>query len=185
MIIEGNNPHIQPSFSFTNRLRRLIWNLAWLLLFRPSPRVSHNWRTLILRSFGAKVGKGVHIYPAVRIWAPWHLTVGDYVGIADGVVIYNMDLITIGSYSVVSQGAHLCGGSHDYNSPNFQLFAKPITIGSNVWLCADTFIFLGTTIADGVVVGARSVVTKDISESWTIHTGHPAKKIRDRTRRLS
>lgn len=182
MIIQGSDSYRKPSFTLGNRIRRLIWSTVYTLLFRTSPRPLHKWRALILKAFGAKLGKGVHIYPSAKIWAPWNLKVGDHVGIAGGTTIYNMDLIQIGSYSVVSQGSHLCGGSHDYNSKNFQLYAKPIILGEHVWICAEAFISLGVTIPDGVVVGARSLVTKSIPESWAVYAGQPAKRISQRTR---
>ena len=182
MIIKGNDPYTSASFSLSHRVRRQVWTIICLLLFKPSPRPLHAWRASLLRIFGAKIGKGVHIYPGAKIWAPWNLVVDDYVGIADGVTIYNMDIIRIGGYSVISQGAHLCGGSHDYNSPNFQLYAKPITLGEHVWICAEAFVSLGVNIPDGVVVGARSLVTKSIQEPWTVCAGHPAKQIGQRTR---
>ncbi len=182
MIIKDNDPYTSASFSLMHRVRRQIWNIVYLLLFKPSPRSLHAWRAALLRTFGAKIGDGVHIYPGAKIWAPWNLVVADYVGIADGVTIYNMDIICIGSYSVISQGAHLCGGSHDYNSRNFQLFAKPITLGEHVWICAEAFVSLGVNIPDGVVVGARSLVTKSILVPWTVCAGHPAKQIGLRTR---
>ena len=182
MIIQNNDPYTSASFSLGNRLRRLLWNSTWILFFRTSPRTFHFWRSGILKLFGAKLGSGVHIYPGVKIWAPWNLEIGDHTGIADGVTIYNMDKISIGSFSVISQGVHLCGGSHDYNSSNFQLFAKPIILGEHVWVCAEAFVSLGVSIPDGVVVGARSLVTKSIQEPWTVHAGHPAKLIGQRTR---
>jgi putative colanic acid biosynthesis acetyltransferase WcaF len=61
---------------------------------------------------------------------------------------------------VVSQGTYLCTGTHDYESPNFQLYAKPISIGDSAWLCAESFINPGITIGEGAVIGARSVVTR-------------------------
>lgn len=182
MIIQNNDPYRNPSFSISNRFRRLIWNCVWLLLFRFSPRAFHTWRAMLLKLFGAKLGKGVHIYPAAKIWAPWNLEAGNYVGVADGVTIYNMDMIRIGHYSVISQGAHLCGGSHDYNSTNFQLFAKPIILGEYVWVCAEAFISLDVTIPNGVVIGARSVVTKTIVDPWSVYAGQPAKRIGSRQR---
>lgn len=182
MIIQNSDSYRKPSFSFTNRIRRFIWNTLYLVLFRISPRPCHAWRATILKLFGAKLGKGVHVYPGAKIWAPWNLEVGDHVGIADGVTIYNMDLIRIGSYSVISQGAHLCGGSHDYNSSNFQLYAKPIVLGEHVWVCAEAFVSLGVSIPDGVVIGARSLVIKSISDPWTVYAGHPAQRISQRTR---
>lgn len=182
MIIQGNNSYKSPSFPLRHRVRRQLWNWVWLLLFRPSPRPLHSWRAMLLKAFGAKLGKGTHVYPAAKIWAPWNLILEDYVGVADGATIYNMDTVRIGSYSVISQGAHLCGGSHDYNSENFQLYAKPITLGKHVWICAEAFISLGVEIPDGVVIGARSFVTKNIIEPWTVHAGHPAKQIGIRNR---
>ncbi|WP_237719152.1 putative colanic acid biosynthesis acetyltransferase [Pseudomonas psychrophila] len=163
-------------------MRRQLWNWVYLFFFKISPRPFHIWRATILKLFGAKLGKGVHVYPGAKIWAPWNLEVGDHVGIADGVTIYNMDLIRIGSYSVISQGAHLCGGSHDYNSSNFQLYAKPIVLGEHVWICAEAFVSLGVSIPDGVVIGARSLVIKSIADPWTVYAGHPAKQISQRTR---
>lgn len=61
----------------TNQLARLVWNMAWLLLFRPSPRACQFWRRGLLRLFGAKLARGVHVYPSVKIWAPWNLEMGE------------------------------------------------------------------------------------------------------------
>jgi putative colanic acid biosynthesis acetyltransferase WcaF len=70
----------------------------------------------------------------------WNLRIGNYVGIGEHVNIYCMDSINIGNYSVVSQGSHLCAGSHDFYTPNLQLITAPIVIGSRVWICAESFI---------------------------------------------
>jgi putative colanic acid biosynthesis acetyltransferase WcaF len=177
MMIQGNDPYREPSFSLGHRLKRQLWYVVHALLFRPSPRPLHAWRALLLRMFGARLGQGCHVYPGVKVWAPWNLQLGDFVGVADGVTLYNMARITIGDYAVISQGTHLCGGTHDYNSANFQLVIKPIVIGSRVWLCADSFVGLGVSIADGSVVGARSVVTRSIVEPWCVWAGMPVKKV--------
>jgi putative colanic acid biosynthesis acetyltransferase WcaF len=136
----------------------------------------------MLTMFGAKLGKHVHIYPGARIWAPWNLEVGSNVGIADGAIIYNMAKIQIGNYAVISQGAHLCTGSHDYNAPNFQLTALPITVGNYVWICADAFLAPGVEVPEGAVIGARAVVPKTLKEPWTVYAGTPARRIRKRAR---
>lgn len=187
MIIQGNNPFTGPSFSLSHRIRRQLWGVVWLLLFRPSPRPFHAWRNFLLRTFGATLGQHVHIYPSVKVWAPWNLAVGNYVGIGDGTNVYCMDRISIGDYAVISQGSHLCAGSHDFNSANFQLVTAPITIGSRVWLCADSFVGPGVTIADGSVVGARGVVSKSIFEPWCVWAGVPVKRVgtRDKTKVLA
>ncbi|MEQ1850130.1 MAG: WcaF family extracellular polysaccharide biosynthesis acetyltransferase [Chthoniobacteraceae bacterium] len=175
----GTDAHTGASFSAGNRLARMVWNFVWLFLFRPSPRPLHGWRAFLLRLFGAKLGRGCHIYPGVRVWAPWNLVCDDEAGVGDGVILYNQAIITIGKRAVISQGAHLCSGSHDYESPRFELFAKPITIGDHAWLAAECFIHPGVTVGEGAVVGARSVVTRDVPK-WMVCAGNPCQSIKPR-----
>jgi putative colanic acid biosynthesis acetyltransferase WcaF len=182
MPIQNNDPFTQPSFALSNRIARALWGLVWALFFRTSPRPFHAWRRFLLRSFGATIGQNVNIYPDVKIWAPWSLSVGNRVGIANGVTLYNMAKLTVGDNCVISQGAHLCGGTHDIDSANFQLLAKPITLGNHVWICADVFVGPGVTIADGCVLGARAVLCKSITAEWTLWNGNPAAFKRNRTK---
>ena len=181
MILEGNDPYTQPSFRLANRAGRVLWNFAWLLLFRPSPRPLHAWRAALLRLFGARIGRGVHVYPGARIWAPWLLDVGDQAGIASGATLYNMAQMSIGRRCVISQGAHLCGGTHDIDAPNFQLVARTIVLEPNVWICADAFVGPGVRVAEGCVIGARAVLMRNAQEPWTVWRGNPAIPGRKRT----
>lgn len=182
MIIEGNDPFTQPSFSLSNRLARAIWGVAWALLFRTSPRFMLSWRRALLRLFGAQLGTDVNFAASVKVWAPWQLKVGNRVGFGAGVNLYNMAPLTIDDEAVISQGAHLCGGTHDIDSPNFQLVAKPIRIGARAWICADAFVGPGVSIAEGCVLAARGVAVRSIDEPWTVWAGNPVVKKRDRRR---
>ncbi|MBO0357508.1 putative colanic acid biosynthesis acetyltransferase [Hymenobacter sp. BT186] len=175
----NTNTHTGPSFSLSNRLGRVAWQLCSFLLFRYSPRPLHKWRAFLLQCFGAKVGRGVHVYPGVKIWAPWNLELADECGIASGAILYSQGKIIVGQRAVISQGAHLVTGTHDYSHPGFPLITKPIHIGSQTWIAAEVFIHPGVTINDGCVVGARSVVTKDMP-SWTVCAGFPCKPIKPR-----
>ena len=159
-------------FSRKNQLMRVLWILIEGSLFRWSPRPLHIWRSFLLKSFGAKIGKGVHIYSGVRCWAPWNLEIGEHSGIANGVTLYSQGKIKIGKRCVISQNSYLCTGSHNYNTPEYKLFTKPIEIGSDCWLAADVFVHPGVSIADGVIVGARSVVVGDLP-SWSVCVGNP------------
>lgn len=181
-LLDTDDPTRQPSFSLSNRLRRACWGVAYALLFRPSPRLLHGWRSLLLRAFGAKLGRGVHVYPKVVIWAPWNLTIGDQSGIGDGAICYSMGMIRIGERVVISQGAHLCAGTHDYNDPAFRLQVRPINIRDRAWICADAFVGPGVTINEGAVLGARGVAMRDIP-AWTVWAGNPAVQVKARVMR--
>jgi putative colanic acid biosynthesis acetyltransferase WcaF len=115
----------------------------------------------------------------VKIWAPWNLKLGDESGIANGAIIYSQGKITIGKRCVISQGAHLVSGTHDYNHPGFPLVTFPIVIGDYVWIAAEAFIHPGVRIGDGCVIGARAVVSRDMPE-WMVCTGHPCVPIKKR-----
>jgi putative colanic acid biosynthesis acetyltransferase WcaF len=182
VIVYDSDPFARPYFPLSDRLRRLAWNLAWLIMFRPSPRPFHAWRVWLLRAFGAKIGRDVRIYPAARVWAPWKLTIADQATVGDGAILYNMGGIVLGERCAVSQGAHLCGGSHDIDSKNMALIAAPIVIEANAWVCAEAFIGLGVRIAQGCVIGARAVMMKSAPEAWTVWVGNPAAPIRKRMR---
>jgi putative colanic acid biosynthesis acetyltransferase WcaF len=177
--VHNKDTYTGPSFSLSNRVGRLIWNLVAILLFRFSPRPFHGWRAFLLRLFGAKVGKGVHIYPKVKIWAPWNVIFGDECGVANDVTLYSQGKISIGRRCVISQGAHIVAGTHDYTKAGFPLITFPVNIGDHVWVAAEAFIHPGTTIGAGSVIGARSVVTKDMPE-WMVCAGHPCQPIKER-----
>ena len=177
MILQDNDPYRGASFSLGNRLMRAVWGLVYLLLFRFSPRPLHAWRSFLLRLFGAKIGMDCHIHPSVKIWAPWNLKVGNYSGVGEDVNLYCMDKIEVGDFVAISQGSFLCCGTHDYNSPNMQLVAKPIVIGTHAWICVEVFLHPGVVVPEGAVVGARSVVTKSLLREWAVYTGNPCKQI--------
>jgi putative colanic acid biosynthesis acetyltransferase WcaF len=162
-----------------NRLARFAWAIVYLSLFRFSPKPFHSWRSWLLRVCGARIGAKCHIYPRARIWAPWNLTCEDEVGVADGAYLYNQAPISLGHRVVVSQGAQLCTGTHDYEDPGFPLVARPIHVGAHAWIAAEAFVHPGVTIGEGAVIGARSVVTKDMP-AWTVCAGHPCQPLKPR-----
>lgn len=177
--MHNQNTYTGPSFSLINRLSRVLWTGISILFFRYSPNPMHSYRSFVLRLFGAKVGKGVHVYPKVKIWAPWNLILKDECGVANGAILYSQGKIIIGCRAVISQGAHLVAGTHDYNDPGFPLITKPILINDHVWVAAEAFIHPGITIGEGCVIGARSVVTRDMP-AWMVCCGHPCKPIKER-----
>lgn len=177
----SRDPYTAPQYSFSNRLQRQLWSLCWIFLYRPSPRVAHLWRAWLLRIFGAKLGPRCHFYPASRIWAPWNLTCEDTVIVADGAELYNPAPLYLASHVIVSQGAFLCGATHNYSDPQFPVVSYPMRLGQYSWVAARACVSPGVNLGDGAVLGLASLATKDL-EPWSIYAGMPARKIKDRGR---
>ncbi|MDR3737628.1 MAG: putative colanic acid biosynthesis acetyltransferase [Terracidiphilus sp.] len=177
------DPYLRPSFSRGNRLRRAVWNAVWLLLYRTSPRPLHGWRALLLRAFGATMGPNCHFYPGSRVWAPWNLRCSDQVTAGDGAEIYNPARMEFGSHAIVSQGAYVCGATHDYDDAAFPLVAREMKIGAYAWICARACVGPGVQVGEGAVLGLGSVASRDL-EPWGVYAGSPAVKVKERRRGL-
>lgn len=123
--------------------------------------------------------RGCRIAPTCSIWAPWNLEIGDYTAIADGVDVYAMARITLGSKVTISQRSFLCTGTHDTRSLLRPLVTREIVIKDHVWVAAEAFIHPGCVLEEGCVVGARSVVTADLP-AWMICVGAPCRALKPR-----
>jgi putative colanic acid biosynthesis acetyltransferase WcaF len=168
-----------PSFSFAFRLRRLAWIVCWTLLARWTPKSMFAWRRMLLRAFGARMTPTSRVYGSARIWWPGNLAMEQETAVGPRVVIYSMGLISIGAFTIVSQDAHLCAGTHDHEDPAFPLSPRPIAIGRHCWIAAEAFVAPGAVIADGVVLAARGVAFGRL-EPWTVYRGNPAVPYRPR-----
>jgi len=157
---------------------RLLWELA-RPLFAWSPRPLWGWRRMLLRLFGAQIGSEVHICPSVLITIPWNLTIGDQSAVGDRAILYALGPITLAERVTISQGAHLCAGTHDYRDPSMPLLKPPIVIERDAWICADAFVGARVRVGARAIVGARCVVTKDV-EPGAIVIGNPARLLRQR-----
>ena len=169
------------SFSLKNKISRLLWNFASLIVFRPfASRLFKKWRVLVLKCFGAKIEWSSHIYASVKIWAPWNLEIGKNSSLGPKVDCYNQGKISIGSNTVISQKTYLCASTHNYAEKKFPLVLKPITIGNGVWIAADAFIGPGVIIENNAVIAARAAVVKKVEKN-TIVGGNPAQLIKTRS----
>jgi putative colanic acid biosynthesis acetyltransferase WcaF len=178
-LLSQRRGYVGPTFTRGNRLRRLLWAAAWLLLARWTPPPLHRWRVLLLRAFGASVSWNAYVYSDVRIWAPWNLSMADHATLAPRVTCYNIAPIRIGRQAVVSQGAHLCTGTHDYKDPAFPLTARAIAIGARAWVCADAIVGPGVEVGEGAILGLGAVALRNL-ERWTIYAGNPAVPLKAR-----
>lgn len=165
------------TFSRGNRLTRIVWMITWTLFATWTPPSMRGWRRFLLRLFGANLSATANVYGSARIWLPSNLRMGAFATIGPRTIIYTMAPITIGEYAVISQGAHLCAGTHDIEDDNFQLYARPISIGSRAWIAAEAFVGPGVVVGEGTVLGARGCAMRDL-DTWTVYSGNPAKPVR-------
>ncbi|NIY80918.1 MAG: putative colanic acid biosynthesis acetyltransferase [Rhodobacteraceae bacterium] len=168
-----------PNFSFGHRLKRLIWSILWTLLASWTPPQMGAWRRFLLRSFGAKIDRTASVRGGAKIWYPPNLEMAANSVLADRVQCYNMAPISIGEGTIVSQGAFLCGGTHDFRLASNPLQTRPIVLGPQVWVAADAFVGPGVTVPEGCVIGARAVISGTL-EPWSVYAGNPAKRIKAR-----
>lgn len=162
-----------------NPFKRALWyffNAAFFLNpFFPFSGIKKG----MLRLFGAKVGKGVVIKPAVNIKYPWKLKIGDHVWIGEKVWIDNLDEVVIGSHCCLSQGALLLCGNHNYKKKTFDLIVSPITLEQGAWVGAKAVVGPGSVLKSHAVLSAGSVCSGTL-EAYSVYAGNPAQKIRER-----
>ena len=150
---------------FGNILRKFLANMMdWAILEPINPRM---FRPFILRRLGCKVGKGVFI--------------GDHV-VVD---MNHADMITIDDYAHITGGCRLLCHQRDLSDYHVGDNAAVagyklghIHIGKGCMIGMTTMIMPGVTIGEGAIVGAGSLVTKDIP-AWTVATGRPAKVVKE------
>ena len=165
------------ALSIKNKMARAAWIAFAAVFFRPfaGPPFRY-YRSVVLRVWGARIGRRCAIAAGAKIWAPWNLTVGNYVAVANGAELYGVAPIVLGDHSTISQDAYICTASHDIASKSKPLVFKPVCIGSFSWVCARAIVLPGVTVGEGAVAGAGAVVTKDVAP-WTVVGGSPAKVI--------
>lgn len=147
--------------------------------FRFSLYNAFRWRALLLRAFGARLGRNVRIRASARVDIPWNLEIGENSSVGDFAILYCLGPVTIGRHVTISQYAHLCAGTHETNTRRMLLIKPPITIGDDAWIAADAYVGPGVTIGARTIVGARSNVFSDLPAD-VIAVGSPARAIKPR-----
>jgi putative colanic acid biosynthesis acetyltransferase WcaF len=157
----------------------LLWHFAWPLLCGWTPKPLNAWRLLVLRVFGARLHGRPQVHPRARIQIPWKLTLHDGATLGDRANAYSLGPIEIGARATVAQEAYLCAGTHDFDDPRLPLQVAPIRVGEEAFIFARVFVMPGVTIGARAVVGAGSMVTRDVPPD-VIAAGNPCRVLRER-----
>lgn len=142
------------------------------------------FRYMIFRSLAKKCGENVSIHPGVFFFKVENISIGDNVSIHPMCYIDATGNIKIGNDVSIAHGTTIMTTTHNYLN-NFlpikdqELQLKEVVIQDNVWIGAKVTVLAGITISNGVIIGANSVVTKDIMENEIVG-GCPAKFIKFR-----
>jgi len=129
---------------------------------------------------GARIEDGAYLVDATQIAGNVALLSVDTESFVGRVHIALHDRVTIGRRVCINDGAKILTASHDIMAKNWPTISAPITIEDYVWIATDATILPGVTIGRGAVVGASSVVTRDIPD-FGIAVGNPA-RVLDRRR---
>ena len=133
----------------------------------------------MLKTFGANLTGMPFIHSTARIQIPWNLTMKHRACLGEQANAYSLGKIKILEGATIAQEAYLCTGTHDFNDPSLQLITKPIMVGKNAFIGARAMILPEVCIGERVIVGAMSVVSKDVPDHQIV-AGNPAKKIGER-----
>jgi putative colanic acid biosynthesis acetyltransferase WcaF len=162
-----------------NLFKQSLWYLVNACIVRASWNPFMGVKIMLLKLFGAKIGKNLVIKNEVLIKFPWKLTIGDYVWLGENCWIDNLDYVTIGNNVCISQGALLLTGNHDYTKCSMPYRNAAIVVEDGVWIGASSIVCSGVTCFSHAILMVGSVATKNL-ESYVIYQGNPAIAVKKR-----
>ena len=158
---------------------RALWFLVNARVLQNPANPSSALKKIVLRAFGAKIGKGVYLKPGINVKNPWLLEIGDDCWIGEGVWFDNLEPITIGSNVCISQAAYLCTGNHDWTDPTMSYLLGAVRVEEGAWICTRAMVMSGVSVGRNAIVGAGAVLSRDAEAGW-IYMGNPAQQLKKR-----
>jgi putative colanic acid biosynthesis acetyltransferase WcaF len=161
------------------KVRMLLWGWCWAVFCQWTPKPLNAWRLFWLRLFGARLHGKPFVHQRARIQIPWNLVMEDRACLGDRANAYTLGLIEIGARATIAQEAYLCSGTHDFTHPALSLQTAPVRVGEDAFVSARAFVLPGVTIGARAIIGAGSVVTRDVPPD-VIAAGNPCRVLRPR-----
>ena len=161
-------------------VKRVLWYYINLFVLDSYMYPISKLKILLLRMFGAKIGKNCNIKPSVNIKYPWNLELGNHVWIGENVWIDNLAKVSIGNNVCLSQGAMLLCGNHNYKKSSFDLMIGPIILKDGSWIGAKSIVCNNVVAEENSILSVGSVASKDLEKDF-IYKGNPAIQIKKRS----
>lgn len=144
-----------------------------------NPHADKAVRQQLLTELLASGGDSAHIEPPFQCDYGSNICLGENVYFNFNCVVLDVCQVTIGDHTLIGPSVQIYTATHPMNAQlrRQQEFGKPITIGSDVWIGGGAILCPGITIGDRTVIGAGSVVTKDLPPD-VFAAGNPCRVIR-------
>lgn len=168
--------------------KRKLEILAWLIYTHILSKIPYSLgnkcRAHYAHRYLKNFGKLSYISTNVRLLSPGRISIGQNVGIARDVNIDGRGGIEIGDFSIIGFESVLLTSTHNSSNKEIPIakqgmYSKPVKIGKDCWIGLRVTVLPGIEIGEGCIVGANSVVTKNIP-SYCVVAGVPARIIRKR-----
>lgn len=135
---------------------------------------------IVQRVFRVNADSPWSVHYTSRVICPTRISLGRGVprslAVSGGIYIQAINGVSIGADTVIAPGAKIISANHSRGNGG-HVDAKPVAIGSGCWIGANVIVLPGVTIGDGAVVGAGSIVSRDIPPN-VVAVGAPAVPIR-------
>lgn len=159
-------------------LEEMFWARDKCLELDSIPYAEFDRRVKLIHELFGSVGKNVFVERGFKCEQGKNIHVGDNFYCNFNCTIYDSYTVTIGNNVMIGPNVTICTATHPVEKalrldPNQSEYAKPVTIGDNVWIGGGAFINPGVTIGEGAVIASGAVVTKDVPAN-TLAAGVPA-----------
>jgi maltose O-acetyltransferase len=154
---------------------------AWMVHYNAALGATADERRVLLRKRFAAVGDGAVIRPPFHCDYGYNISLGVDVFLNFNCVILDVVAVNIGAGTQIGPAVQIYTADHPRDPAERRSgaeFGKPITIGQNVWIGGGAIILPGVTIADDAIIGAGSVVTRNVPRGATA-LGNPARSYRE------
>ena len=144
--------------------------------FNHAEPFSKEWWSLQREIFKDKIGEGSRVISPLTAVRPNQVTIGKNVVVMNGCLMMSAGSITIDDNVQIAANVQLISNNHDPYERNV-ITCKPVHICKGAWVGAGSTILPGITVGKHAIVGAASVVTKDVP-NYAVAVGNPAKVIK-------
>ncbi len=167
-LYNANSPEIQADQAATR---------AWLARYNAGLAHSPSAWHRLLQERLAQAGEGAVIRPPFHCDYGFNIRLGTGVFLNYNCIILDVVEVAIGDFTQIGPGVQILTADHPRDpgerASGFE-FGRPVRIGRNVWIGAGAILLPGVTVGDDAIIGAGSVVTRDVPAGATV-VGNPAR----------